>query len=341
MQHLDEGTIHAWLDGALPPDEAAGVERHAAACTRCAEQIAEARGLIAAASGIVSSLDVVRGGVLPAARDRARQRSLWRALRLTPVRAALAATVLVAAGSLLAVRHTQIDISQQLVQNAHNLPRRPAAAATRPPSAVSVPAAAPAAPVSKRHPTVVAANTAPVRDSARTARAVVAETAPVAAAAAPKAEPAPANAAPSVAVDSVDAARRAAAHAATPARRLPAFGQSSLKLQEVVVTGLAEAHGMEGCFELRGERTARDAGLPERFALERPNIVRFVNPDSGRDSIIPGASWRQTGPTAARVTFPLPNGAPTTVEFNTQTLSTRFADVSKPTVRVVRADCKP
>ena len=30
MQHLDEGTIHAWLDGALPDDEASEVEQHVA-----------------------------------------------------------------------------------------------------------------------------------------------------------------------------------------------------------------------------------------------------------------------------------------------------------------------
>jgi anti-sigma factor RsiW len=29
MQHPDEGTIHAWLDGALSPEEAARVEAHA------------------------------------------------------------------------------------------------------------------------------------------------------------------------------------------------------------------------------------------------------------------------------------------------------------------------
>ena len=28
MQHLDEGTIHAWIDGELPPDEASRVEAH-------------------------------------------------------------------------------------------------------------------------------------------------------------------------------------------------------------------------------------------------------------------------------------------------------------------------
>src|SRR4029078_1183855 len=64
MQHLEEGIIHAWLDGALPAEESAGVERHVAVCTECASLVAEAVGMIAGASRIVSSLDIVPGGVI-------------------------------------------------------------------------------------------------------------------------------------------------------------------------------------------------------------------------------------------------------------------------------------
>jgi hypothetical protein len=112
MPHLEEGTIHAWLDGALDETEAASVARHAAECESCAAMVAEARGFIAGASRIISALDVVRGGVIPPsgsgapARDQlaARRRSIWSTLHLTPARAAIAATVLVAVGSLLSVR---------------------------------------------------------------------------------------------------------------------------------------------------------------------------------------------------------------------------------------------
>ena len=65
MQHLDEGTIHAWLDGALPAAEATAAEAHAAACAECARLVAEARGLIARASGILTALDAVPAGVIP------------------------------------------------------------------------------------------------------------------------------------------------------------------------------------------------------------------------------------------------------------------------------------
>ena len=65
MQHPDEGTIHAWLDGQLPLDEAAAAEAHVAACRPCADAVAEARGFIAASSRILMSLDDVPRDVSP------------------------------------------------------------------------------------------------------------------------------------------------------------------------------------------------------------------------------------------------------------------------------------
>jgi hypothetical protein len=66
MQHLDEGTIHAWIDGALDSERASAVEAHVAACATCAAAVAEARGLVAGASRILAALDHVPGGVVPA-----------------------------------------------------------------------------------------------------------------------------------------------------------------------------------------------------------------------------------------------------------------------------------
>ena len=65
MNHIDEGTIHAWLDGALSADEAAQVESHVAQCASCSAAVAEARGLIAGASRILMALDDVPGNVVP------------------------------------------------------------------------------------------------------------------------------------------------------------------------------------------------------------------------------------------------------------------------------------
>ena len=98
MQHPDEGMIHAWLDGALSATETEAVATHAAGCAQCAAAIAEARGLTAAASRIVSALDAVPGAVIPARRPARRP---WYA---TAQFRAAAAVLLVAGASLLLVR---------------------------------------------------------------------------------------------------------------------------------------------------------------------------------------------------------------------------------------------
>ncbi len=99
MQHLDEGTIHTWLDDALSPDEAARVEAHVAECPQCATAVAEARGFIAASSRILTALDHVPRGVVPAALPvQWYNRAAWRAA---------AAVLVVAIGSLVVVRNTE------------------------------------------------------------------------------------------------------------------------------------------------------------------------------------------------------------------------------------------
>ena len=65
MQHLDEGTIHAWLDGELPADEAEKIAAHANECPECGALVAEARGLIAASTRILTALDDIPAGVVP------------------------------------------------------------------------------------------------------------------------------------------------------------------------------------------------------------------------------------------------------------------------------------
>lgn len=99
MQHLDEGTIHSWLDGALSPDEAARVEAHVAECPQCAAAVAEARGFIAASSRILTALDNAPRGVIPVAAP---------VKRVNPMVWRIAATVLVvAAGSLVVVQNRE------------------------------------------------------------------------------------------------------------------------------------------------------------------------------------------------------------------------------------------
>lgn len=106
MQHLDEGTIHAWLDGALAPNEASAAEAHVQTCEDCARAVAEARGLIAASSRILGALDDVpavqaqtgAAGTLTLPVARARRASWW---RRGGIGYAAAATALLAVGTTL------------------------------------------------------------------------------------------------------------------------------------------------------------------------------------------------------------------------------------------------
>lgn len=96
MRHPDEGMIHSWLDGALSAEEATQMESHVATCPGCATAVAEARGFIAASSRILTALDDVPRGVLPAVSAPKRDlRVFWRAA---------AAMLVVAGGSLVVMR---------------------------------------------------------------------------------------------------------------------------------------------------------------------------------------------------------------------------------------------
>ncbi|MHB1861329.1 MAG: anti-sigma factor family protein [Gemmatimonadaceae bacterium] len=100
MKHLDEGTIHAWLDGALNSEETRYCEEHVAQCDTCRALVTEARGLIAGASRILSALDDVPAGVVPAGTARPKARRNW----TRPLSWAMAATVVLAAGVKVATR---------------------------------------------------------------------------------------------------------------------------------------------------------------------------------------------------------------------------------------------
>ena len=41
MQHLDDGTIHALLDGELTAEEAEALDQHVRYCAACADRLAE------------------------------------------------------------------------------------------------------------------------------------------------------------------------------------------------------------------------------------------------------------------------------------------------------------
>ncbi len=101
VRHIDEGTVHAWLDGQLSADEAARVERHVAACGACSAVVADARGHIAAATRILNSLDGVPTRVIPQARRWSHQ---WQ-LRVA------AAIVVMALGTAVFLRGSHSPLS--------------------------------------------------------------------------------------------------------------------------------------------------------------------------------------------------------------------------------------
>jgi len=98
MLHVDEGTLHAYLDGALPPAERSQVDVHLAGCPECRERLAEARALIARADALLAL-------ALPAERaapplHELRRRPLWRRLRW-PIAWAASVTLAVGLGWML------------------------------------------------------------------------------------------------------------------------------------------------------------------------------------------------------------------------------------------------
>jgi putative zinc finger protein len=304
MQHLDEGLIHAWLDGALSEEEGVRIEAHARECPECAAMIADARGLVAGATRIVSALDVVRGGVIPGGGERSSpaRRSLWTRLHLTPARAALAATLLVAVSSLIAVRHDVRDRRRFEMPDARvNAAPRPAA--PRPAAAIDSVVAAPQAPVARK--ATVPTKAAP---PAAEAKRSVAPTAV-------------ANQAPSVPKVSAESLKAHDVNPATAAPRDLRLRAQGLQLSEVVTTAtgatekaalssVSATSGFARCYAIIPDSSAAlFRALPPRFAFDvtsdsSAHPVRTVTENGRVDSMLTDATWRRTSPNTARVDFP-------------------------------------
>ena len=91
MSHVDEGTLHAYLDGELPAPERERWAVHIAACAECRTRLEEERALAARARELLAHVaPPARAPVAPRARRPARA---WRSVRL-PL--AWAATVTIA-----------------------------------------------------------------------------------------------------------------------------------------------------------------------------------------------------------------------------------------------------
>jgi len=97
MSHVDDGNLHAYLDGELPATEAHDLEAHVAQCRECRVRLDEERALIARADellGLAAPPDRAMPPFRPG--DREPPVRLWWRVRL-PL--AWAATVVLALGA--------------------------------------------------------------------------------------------------------------------------------------------------------------------------------------------------------------------------------------------------
>lgn len=258
MPRPDEGLIHAWLDGQLTPEEAARIEQLAATDAEWEAAVAEARGLVAASSRILSALDQVPAGVIPPrATAPARRRMPWWTK-------AAAAIVLVAGGSALVLQRAPLPVASPLrveqalpealpealpaavaapAAPAANVPRPTPMAAAAPktvtPDPMASPAPAPPAPAAAREASQVAA-----RDVMPDAVRAFAAAPPTADAAVPQAR--------AVLEPTERAARReTSANSANSANS----AKSAVSAVRVGAVGLAPPAVSGGCYEVRAVQT--------------------------------------------------------------------------------------
>jgi len=80
MPHVDEGTLHAYLDGELPSAERKTVDAHLAECTSCRAMLVEERALLERASALLGAARPVDRAAPPFEQlgvSRSRKRSPW------------------------------------------------------------------------------------------------------------------------------------------------------------------------------------------------------------------------------------------------------------------------
>ena len=104
MSHVDEGTLHAYLDGELPSSERAAVDAHLADCAQCRAMLAEEQALLERASALLGSARPAERPIPPFEElRRVPKRSRW-AVRMPY---AWAATIVVALGIGYSLRSPQ------------------------------------------------------------------------------------------------------------------------------------------------------------------------------------------------------------------------------------------
>jgi len=270
MSHVDEGTLHAYLDGELPSAERAALEAHLAGCATCRGNLTEERSLRDRASAVLGSARPAERPAPPLDQLRRESKpSPWRVRRSF----AWAASIALALGLGYYMRSPSgravpsADITSQPVAVAQNRAaatdeerdKSPAPTASR--SSARAPAATAPTRLYRQRPArpadeVLARREAPRSDSVANARALAsskaaapapradsaridARVASGAVAAAERDRPAPAAGAPTFVVDGILAPQLAATNWPVISRRM---AKSILGEEPVGLPGLATRH---------------------------------------------------------------------------------------------------
>ena len=149
MPHVDEGTLHAYLDGELPSAERKTLEAHLAECASCRAMMAEERALLERASALLGSARPPERATPPFEP----RRSPWRVR--TPV--AWAASIALALGVGYYLHEPGTSVPSAAVVQRHDEPAsqltyaapqedKPAPAPTQPRRQARTPASSPATP---------------------------------------------------------------------------------------------------------------------------------------------------------------------------------------------------
>jgi anti-sigma factor RsiW len=111
MSHVDEGTLHAYLDGELSASDRAAVDAHLAQCSTCRAALAEERALLERATAL---LGAARPAERPAPPLEQLRRESQRARRRRRIPLAWAASILLALGVGYYMRSPNVKTARQL-----------------------------------------------------------------------------------------------------------------------------------------------------------------------------------------------------------------------------------
>jgi len=77
MSHVDEGTLHAYLDGELSPAERTGLEQHLPQCATCRGLLADVRALLDRSTALLASARPAERPLPPFEQVRRAPRRPW------------------------------------------------------------------------------------------------------------------------------------------------------------------------------------------------------------------------------------------------------------------------